>query len=103
LNIIIAAFIAAILIGISARIISHRKEIQFEAIAFVSLLPMIPGMYAYRTMQNFIRCIEGAGNMDHDHYFALMSYNALMTFAIILMMAIGVMMVPKKIGYHQNK
>ncbi len=97
LNIIIAAFAGAVMIGIFGRIVSQKKDLQFETLAFVSLLPMIPGMYAYRTMQNFIRCIEGAGNEAHDHFFSLMSYNALMTFAIIMMMAIGVLMVPKKI------
>lgn len=96
LHIIFAVFAGAILIGYFSRTVSQRTGILFESIAFVSLLPMIPGMYAYRTMQSFISFIQSAGCAENAASIQMMSYNALMTLAIILMMAIGVMLVPKK-------
>ncbi len=60
-----------------------------ESLSFPALLPMIPGMYAYRTVLNLIKCISTKDETTFTHSFYLMSDNLLTGVMIIIMLAIG--------------
>ena len=60
-----------------------------ESLSFPSLLPMIPGMYAYRTFLNLIKCISTRDESTFIHSFYLMSDNLLTGVIIIVMLGIG--------------
>lgn len=87
LHIVLASFLAALVIGFLGSIAARKHGLHFEALTFVSLLPMIPGIYAYRVMQSFIMLLRGG---DNAFYFGQMGYNAFITVAIILLMVVGV-------------
>lgn len=90
LNIIIASAGASFIIGALAIIIAPRVRCAPETFSYPSLLPMIPGMYAYRTFQGLVMCLSLKQQPLFDHYFYLMSYNGLTCLFIVLSLVIGV-------------
>ena len=90
LDIILAGFVGSIFIGITSSFASRRHGCPFEVLAFPALLPMIPGMYAYGTMQALINYLQlDAHGMPSAHYLNLLAYNAFMTILIILFIVMG--------------
>lgn len=89
MHLVLASLIAAAVIGLLAVFLAPRAKTPAEAISFPALLPMIPGMYAYRTFQNLILCLTG-GEAEFHHYSYLCGSNGLTCLAVLLMMAIGV-------------
>lgn len=101
----LASLAAALIIGILAVFIAPKAKCPAESISFPALLPMIPGMYAYRTFQNLILCLSGEEQMFH-HYFYLCAFNGLTCLVVLLFMAIGAT-IPifafKKISFHATR
>lgn len=89
LHIVVASFFAALLIGIMAVLLSPRAHIPSETCLYPSLLPMIPGIYAYKTFAALVMCVYYGGEKDFQHYFYLFANNGLTTFFILLAMVIG--------------
>ena len=90
LNIIIAGFTGSIFIGIVSALASRHYRCPYEVLAFPALLPMIPGMYAYGTIQALISYLQTySDGILSEHYLNLLAYNASMTILIILFMVVG--------------
>ena len=53
-GLIIASFVAALSIGFLTVLMARRAKCPPETFSFPSLLPMIPGMYAYRTIEGLV-------------------------------------------------
>ncbi len=87
-HIVIATTLAALVVGILAVLISPHAKVPAETCLFPSLLPMIPGMYAYRTFGALVMCLYG-GEQTFDHYFFLFASNGLTCFFILLGMVVG--------------
>lgn len=93
LHIILATLVASLIIGALSLYISYKKHCPSEMFSFPALLPMIPGMYAYGTVQamiSYLRCHNEG--VDPMHYIDIFIYNGLMMMLIILMMVIGIML-----------
>ena len=60
-----------------------------EVCFFPALLPMIPGMYAYRTIEALLSCLYYTREEVFGHYFYLFAYNGLTCMFIILGMVVG--------------
>ena len=56
-GLIIASFVAALSIGFLTVLMARRAKCPPETFSFPSLLPMIPGMYAYRTIEGLVMCL----------------------------------------------
>ena len=89
LHIVAATGIAAFAVGLAAVLVSPRARIPAETFLFPSLLPMIPGMYAYRTFQNLLGCVSTSCRDEFLDYFYRMSDNFLTGCLIIIMLAAG--------------
>ncbi len=89
LHIVTASTIAAALIGTLAVIISPKTKIPAETYLYPSLLPMIPGIYAYRTFGAMVMCLYQDGESGFNHYFHLFATNGMTCFFILLGMAVG--------------
>ena len=90
LNIIFAGFAGSVCIGIASLFASRHYHCPYEVLAFPALLPMIPGMYAYGTIQALINYLQlDAHGMPSAHYLNLLAYNAFMTILIILFIVMG--------------
>lgn len=88
LHIVFATSIAALLIGSMAVFVSPMAKIPAEAYLFPLLLPMIPGMYAYRSVGGLAMCLLGDTRQSFDVNFYRFAENGFICIAIILAMTI---------------
>lgn len=89
LHLILASTAAAFAIGVLAVLFASRIKTPAEVCFFPALLPMIPGMYAYRTIHALILCLYHTRENEFNHYFYLLTYNGLTCCFIITGMVIG--------------
>lgn len=88
-HIILASTVAAFAVGLFAVLFASRIKCPAEVCFFPALLPMIPGMYAYRTIEALLSCLYHTQEEVFAHYFYLFAYNGLTCTFIILGMVIG--------------
>lgn len=89
-SIVLAALVASLVIGFMSIPFARWWRCPAESLSFPALLPMIPGMYAYRTVESFVRCLTDIPEEEFHHFNYLLGYNAMMTVTIIALMVIGV-------------
>lgn len=88
-HIVLATGIASFLIGTMAVFISPLAKTPAEAYLFPALLPMIPGMYAYRSFGGLAMCLFGDTQEKFDIYFYRFAENGFICLAIILTMVVS--------------
>ena len=88
-HIIAASTIAAFFIGLAAVWLAPHAKCPAETCFFPALLPMIPGMYAYRTIGALLLCLYHQDEALFSHYFYLLAYNGFTCVFIIMGMVIG--------------
>ena len=88
-SIIPASAAASFAIGLLAVLFASRIKCPAEVCFFPALLPMIPGMYAYRTIEALLSCLYHTQEEAFSHYFYLFAFNGLTCAFIILGMVIG--------------
>ena len=89
LHIILAGTAASFAVGMFAVLFASRIKCPAEVCFFPALLPMIPGMYAYRTVEALLSCLYHTREDVFGHYFYLCAYNGLTCMFIILGMVVG--------------
>ncbi|MDE6755485.1 MAG: threonine/serine exporter family protein [Muribaculaceae bacterium] len=89
MNIIVATGIAALVIGTLAVFVAPLARTPAEAYLFPSLLPMIPGIYAYKSFGGAMMCILGNTQDRFDYYFYQFSQNGFICVSIIMAMVVG--------------
>ncbi|MCM1067538.1 MAG: threonine/serine exporter family protein [Muribaculaceae bacterium] len=89
IHITAATLAASTLIGVLAVLLSPAAHTPAEAYLFPALLPMIPGIYAYRTFGALALYTLHATEASAEHYFFTFVSNGLTCTAILLCMAIG--------------
>lgn len=89
MHIITASTVASFNIGLLAVLLASRIKCPAEVCFFPALLPMIPGMCAYRTIEVLLSCLYHTQEEIFGHYFYLLAYNGLTCSFIILGMVIG--------------
>lgn len=89
LHIIPATLIASFVIGILAVAAASISKFPAETCLYPALLPMIPGIYAYKAFGGFALCILHGISEDFSHYFTLFAYNGLMCCALLLCLVVG--------------
>lgn len=106
MGIIGASAVAAFIIGVIAVLFASMVKVPAEACLFPALLPMIPGMYAYRTIEAIIGCLSGVNEDIFNHSLYLLCYNGMYSCAIVLGMAVGANMpifLMKHIAYQATR
>ena len=96
------SMVFSVMVGILAILIAKRVKCPPETFSFPALLPMIPGMYAYRTVQGFVLALTAQTEQEFQHYFYLSESNCLTCIFVILCMVIGQMIpiiVFKRVAY----
>lgn len=88
-NIIVACTVASLLVGVIAVAFSPVIKVPAEACLFPALLPMIPGMYAYRSIAALMKCISNTGEHEMMHSLYLLCYNGFTCIAIVMGMVIA--------------
>ncbi len=88
-HIVPATALASFLIGLLAVLVCTRSKVPPETYLYPSLLPMIPGIYAYKTFAALAMCLFGNTEIGFEHDFYLFTSNGIMTFFILLGMVAG--------------
>lgn len=89
LHIVLATAIASLTAGCLAVLLSQVAKMPAEACLYPSLLPMIPGIYAYKTFGGLVMCLFCAEEGQFGHYFYLMASNGLTCMFVLLGMVLG--------------
>lgn len=106
LHIVIATAIASLLVGVLAVLFSPVVKAPAETCLFPSLLPMIPGIYAYRTFGALVMCLYRGNEGNFNHYFYLFASNGLTCAFILLAMVVGAttpIFLMKKISFQATR
>lgn len=105
-NIVPASLVGALFIGVLAILIAPRVKCPPETFSFPALLPMIPGIYAYRTIQAFVLALSAPAEEEFSHYFYLCEFNGLTCSFVILAMVLGQMipiLIFKRVSFSATK
>lgn len=105
-SLIVAGFVAALVVGFMAVGLANKAKCPPETFSFPSLLPMIPGMYAYRTVEAMVMCLSTQDEELFGHYLYLCTSNGFTCVFDILGMVLGVTMpifILKRISYRVTR
>ena len=84
-----ASLCAALVISLCSIPCSKRLHIPAEMFSFPALLPMIPGMFAYRTILATMKFLGATAMSSREAYLVEIVYNGLTTFFIMWALVIG--------------
>ena len=105
-NILPASLTAAFTIGVLAVLVSAKAKFPAETCLFPALLPMIPGIYAYRTFGGLALCVLAQSQADFSKYLTLFAYNGIMCSGILLCLVLGATLpifIFKKISFQATR
>lgn len=88
-SVVLAAFLGATAVGILSIPIAHYRHVPPMIFAIPSVIPMIPGVFAYRTMLGFIKLTAPIGT-DYNAILADTINNGIKTLFILMSLAVGV-------------
>lgn len=89
LNIVISSFIASFLVGLLAVFLSPLVKMPAETCFFPALLPMVPGIYAYKSFGGLAMCLMHNDESAFNHYYYLFTSNGFVCVAVLFMMVLG--------------
>jgi len=90
LDISLSTFVAATFIGLLSMLFARIIRCPAEVFSFPSLLPMIPGMFAYRTILSLIRFMQSTDVIKAQSFMLDFFHNGLTTLFILLALVVGV-------------
>lgn len=90
MHIVPSTLAAAFVVGFLAVLISRVTRMPAETFLFPSLLPMIPGIYAYKAFGAMAMCVfSGEQAASFGHFFYLMMSNSFTCLCVLLAMVVG--------------
>lgn len=106
LHIIPASLTAAFVIGLLSVLVAAYARFPAETCLFPSLLPMIPGIYAYKAFGALAMSLLSGAPLNFDHYFSLFCYNGMMCGGILMCLVVGATLpifIFKKISFQATR
>lgn len=88
-GIVAATTVAAFVVGMLAVLCSPMAKMPAETCLYPALLPMIPGMYAYRCFGALVVCVLEPAHATYDKYFYLFASNGLVCLFTLLGMVLA--------------
>lgn len=88
-SVVLASFMGASAVGMLSIPIAHKRHVPPMIFAIPAVIPLIPGVFAYRTMLGLIK-LTGTIGVDYNLILSETINNAAKTLFIILSLAIGV-------------
>lgn len=105
-SLIAASFVASLTIGFMAVVAACYAKCPPETFSFPSLLPMIPGMYAYKTVGAIVMCLSTQDEALFNHYLYLCTSNGFTCAFDILGMVLGAtvpILILKKVSFRVTR
>ena len=88
-SVVMAAFAGATAVGILSIPIAHYRHVPPMIFAIPSVIPFVPGVFAYRTMLGFIK-LTGTVGADYNFILSDTVNNGMKTLFILMSLAVGV-------------
>lgn len=88
-GVVLASFAGALAVGFSSIPIAHFRHVPPMIFAIPSVIPLIPGVFAYRTMLGLMK-LTGSIGPDYNQILAETTNNGAKTLFIIMSLAVGV-------------
>ena len=89
MDIATASLCASVVIGVGSLLLGGRIRCPMTVLFIPALLPMIPGMYAYKTVFSMIMFMQNLDDPSAAGYLAAIVRNGFVTFSVIFMLAAG--------------
>lgn len=89
-NIAVATFIASFCVGCLGILFAKLSKTPAEVIAFPALIPMIPGIYAYKSILHFISFVRSDDLNQKTLYLTQFFNEFFTTISVTLALAVGV-------------
>lgn len=89
MDISMASFFAALSIGLLAIPFAKIIHCPAEVFSFPSLLPMIPGMFAYKTILALTKFLHASGQTESLEYIVQFFRNGLTTVFVLFALVVG--------------
>ena len=90
MDISLATFVAASFIGLLSILFARVIHCPAEVFSFPSLLPMIPGMFAYHTILSLIKFMQTTNAIKGQGFILDFFHNGMTTLFILLALVVGV-------------
>ncbi|CZE47557.1 threonine/serine exporter family protein [Campylobacter geochelonis] len=88
-----ATLIASIGIGVCAVYFGKKLKTPIEVVAFPSLLPMIPGLYAYKSILAIFLFMKSPNENDKVHHIVQFFNNSFITISVAAALTVGISIV----------
>ena len=90
MEISISTFVVASCIGLLSLLFARIIHCPAEVFSFPSLLPMIPGLFAYRTILSLIKFMQNTNPVKNQGFIMDFFHNGMTTLFILLALVVGV-------------
>lgn len=89
LDIVISSLAASIVIGFTSLPLARLSHTPMSCLYIPALLPMVPGMYAYRAVFGLIMFIQSANSLTQPQYLHMFMANFFTSIMVVAVLAAG--------------
>ena len=88
-GVIFCSFIAAVIVGIASIPVAHSRHVPPMIFAIPSVIPLVPGVFAYRTMLGLMKLTGNIGS-EYSQVLSDTVHNGVITLFVIMALSLGV-------------
>ena len=88
-GVIFCSFIAAVMVGIASIPVAHSRHVPPMIFAIPSVIPLVPGVFAYRTMLGLMKLTGNIGT-EYSQILSETVHNGVITLFVIMALSLGV-------------
>jgi len=87
-GIVLSSFLAAVTAGIAAIPLARSRQVPHILIALPSIIPLVPGVFAYRAMMGLMKLAKHSG-YEYTNVISDTVYNGVMALFVIMAITFG--------------
>jgi uncharacterized membrane protein YjjB (DUF3815 family) len=88
-GVVFCSFIAAVTVGIASIPVAHSRHVTPMIFAMPSVIPLVPGVFAYRTMLGVMKLTGNIGS-EYSQVLSETVHNGVITHFVIMAWSLGV-------------
>jgi uncharacterized membrane protein YjjB (DUF3815 family) len=88
-GVIFCSFIAAVMVGIASIPVAHSRHVPPMIFAIPSVIPLVPGVFAYRAMLGLVKLTGDIGS-EYSQVLSETVHNGVITLFVIMALSLGV-------------
>ena len=88
-GVILCSFISAVVVGIASIPVAHSRHVPPMIFAIPSVIPLVPGVFAYRTMLGLMK-LSGSIGSEYSQVISDTVHNGVITLFVVMALSLGV-------------